>query len=201
MGWSSIADGDVSHAFLWTRESGMVDLGTLGGSASWAHAVSDDGVVVGSSQTASGDNHAFAWSRHTGMVDIGTIGADSWAEKIGGNHTVIGQGYTPSGVRHGVIWTRRNGPVDLGTLGGDSSYADAVNDLGMVVGGSWTNGNGMWCAFAWSPQSGMTALEAPSGGQSEATASTGNLVVGYSCTVDHLACHATLWRPSRHSDR
>jgi len=135
------------------------------------------------------------------MRDIGTIGLDSWAEKIGANHTAIGQGYTPAGVRHGFAWTRRHGSVDLGTLGGDSSYANAVNDLDMVVGGSWTAGNETWRAFVWSSQGGMRALDTPGGGRSEATATNKSLVVGYSCTADELACHATLWKPARHHDR
>src|SRR5688500_12142689 len=50
-----------AHAFRWTRESGMTNLGTLGGSVSTASAVNDRGsVIVGSSSTA-GDayQHAF----------------------------------------------------------------------------------------------------------------------------------------------
>jgi hypothetical protein len=33
---------------------------------------------------------------------------------------------------------------------------------------------------------------------SEAAATNNNLVVGYSCSVDNLACHATLWKLSVH---
>ena len=36
----------VEHAFSWTQASGMVDLGTLGGSKSRATAVNDTGQVV-----------------------------------------------------------------------------------------------------------------------------------------------------------
>jgi probable HAF family extracellular repeat protein len=173
----------------------------LGGFASWAHAVSDDGLVVGSSLTAAGENHAFAWSRQSGMIDIGRLGSDSWAEKIGGKNTAIGQGYAASGFRHALAWTRKDGRVDLGTLGGDSSYANAVSDSGAVVGGSWTAGNASWTAFAWSPQSGMMSLDSPNGGRSEAIATNDDLIVGYSCSVDNSTCHATLWKPSRHSGR
>jgi probable HAF family extracellular repeat protein len=186
---------------MWTRETGMVDLGTLGGYASWAHAVSDDGLVVGNSQTASGQNHAFAWSRRSGMIDIGTAGLDSWAEHLNVNRETIGQAYTPAGTRHGFVWTRRDGAIDLGTLGGDSSYATAVNDRGLVVGGSWTPGNLIWRAFAWSPASGMEALDAPGGGRSQANAINDNFIVGSSCDAGGVACHATLWKPPSRSSR
>ena len=38
VGWSGTADGRVG-AFLWSAATGMVDLGTLGGPYSYAHAI------------------------------------------------------------------------------------------------------------------------------------------------------------------
>jgi probable HAF family extracellular repeat protein len=162
--------------------------------------VSDNGIVVGNSQTATGENHAFTWARHTGMVDIGTAGQGSFAEKIV-DRVAIGQTFTPAGAKHGFAWTRRSGLVDLGTLGGDLSFAAAVNDREMVVGGSWTAGNAAFRAFAWSPSTGMVPLETPGGGTSQAAALNDNFIVGSSCTAFDLTCHATLWKPSSHSGR
>ena len=53
---------EVTHAFSWTKQGGMVDLGTLGGTPSVAFAVNPGGQVVGSSYTA-GDSarHATLW--------------------------------------------------------------------------------------------------------------------------------------------
>jgi probable HAF family extracellular repeat protein len=54
VGQSAIASGQSSHAFSWTPESGMIDLGTVGGCCSGAQAVTDSGQVVGSSQSVLG---------------------------------------------------------------------------------------------------------------------------------------------------
>ena len=49
------------------------DLGTLGGSSSYAHGINARGQVVGYSSTASDDWHAFLWEGGT-MTDLGTLG-------------------------------------------------------------------------------------------------------------------------------
>ena len=69
VGFSRVVDG-TARAFLWTRSGGMRNLGTLDGSSS-ASDVNDSGVVVGTSNNASGgDPRAFVWSEADGMVDL-----------------------------------------------------------------------------------------------------------------------------------
>jgi probable HAF family extracellular repeat protein len=63
VGWSFIAGDAEGHVFSWTKQGGMVDLGTLGGfTSSNAYAVNASGQVVGHSATA-GDTevHATLW--------------------------------------------------------------------------------------------------------------------------------------------
>jgi probable HAF family extracellular repeat protein len=81
-----------THAFIWDATTGMRDLGTLGGTISYALGINDHGVVVGFSYLA--DNitaHAFLWSAQRGMVDIGATqsGASStWGVGINSSGTV-----------------------------------------------------------------------------------------------------------------
>ncbi|MBC8203712.1 MAG: hypothetical protein H8E91_07780, partial [Planctomycetes bacterium] len=49
------------HAFSYTLESGMIDLGTFGGDESRAYAINDLGHVVGQAQYPDGSMHGFVW--------------------------------------------------------------------------------------------------------------------------------------------
>jgi probable HAF family extracellular repeat protein len=73
VGWSVNSAGNV-RAFRWTADSGLQELGTLGGSVSFATGVSADGrVVVGEAHNgvrgASG-SRAFRWTASGGMEDL-----------------------------------------------------------------------------------------------------------------------------------
>jgi probable HAF family extracellular repeat protein len=74
-GFSSTDDRGYQHAFLITGDV-MQDLGTLGGSQSWAQAVNDSGQVVGSSLTADDvAYHAFLFDKGT-MYDLNDLVTD-----------------------------------------------------------------------------------------------------------------------------
>ena len=63
VGHSDLPNDASFHGFLWTRETGMKDLGTLSGDfASTAIAINDPGVVVGVSLDSNFDERAFVWS-------------------------------------------------------------------------------------------------------------------------------------------
>jgi len=155
-----------TRAFFWTREGGMIDIGTLGGDHSWARAINDLGQVVGSSNTASGETHAFLWTEQDGLIDLGTLGGtSSSAQFINNLGQVVGSSKTASGETHAFLWTEQGGMVDLGTLGGDRSWARAINDLGQVVGSSNT-ASGETHAVVWTVQSvGVVIIE--SGGSTD----------------------------------
>jgi probable HAF family extracellular repeat protein len=116
----------------------LVDLGTLGGSGSFATAVSDNGFVAGCSNTPSGDVHAFLY-RNGRMVDLaGDEAGNSCALAVNGRGEAAGR----NGSGELVVWSG-NGVVALGVKGN----VGAMNDAGLVV-GSYT-ADGVERAFAW----------------------------------------------------
>lgn len=83
----------------------VVDLGTLGGSMSYAQAINNSGQITGASSLA-GD-------------PVDSLG---------------------NPIFHTFLYRNRQ-MVDLGTLGGDSSFGNAINDFGRVIGDSFLPGN------------------------------------------------------------
>ena len=93
-------DPNAGPAFAEAASPGysVRDLGTLGGSYSYAFGISPDGDVVGASATA-GQDHAFLWRNGT-MTDLGTLaGSDGSSAARGVNRRgeVVGQSSTSDG--------------------------------------------------------------------------------------------------------
>ncbi len=64
-----------THAFVYTG-SGLVDIGTLGGTSSAGTSINNQGDVVGSSQVANGQGHLFLYTQGH-MHDLGTVAGQS----------------------------------------------------------------------------------------------------------------------------
>jgi probable HAF family extracellular repeat protein len=126
----------AQHAFLWTSERGLTDLGTLGGKRSYATAIADDGTVVGYSQTAGSTvYHAFVWTTRTGMLDLGFTGEESQSLAVNASGWVVG--YTgassmggPTG--HAMLWQPRDVVPPTLVLPADITV-DATSAAGAVV--------------------------------------------------------------------
>lgn len=140
--------GWVDHAAYW-QNGNIIDLGTLGGHFSYAHAIADDGRIVGMSYNLNDTNtRATIW---LGGIphDLGTLGgSNSQAFDINNSRHVVGVAETSAGQPHGFLFTLDlNANVlsrtDLGVLGGGYSYAYGINNSDVVVGAS----NG--AAFRW----------------------------------------------------
>ena len=129
----------------------VVDLGTLGGSMSFAQAINNYGQIVGGSSLP-GDPvdalgnpivHAFLYSNGL-LTDLGTLGGDSsYANAINDAGQVAGVSFLPGNpmtygdfTRHGFLYSG-GAKTDLGTLGGPfGSAALGINDAGWIAGES-----------------------------------------------------------------
>ncbi|HLH05812.1 MAG TPA: hypothetical protein VKW78_01100 [Terriglobales bacterium] len=120
VGASKTKDG-VVHPFIWTKETGMQDLGEPAGAFATGipccHTINNSGQVVGFSLGADGP-HAYLWE-HGEMIDLNTaIPPNSgwvlqFSYSISDRGEIVGLGVNPDGESHGFLLT----PVDARTTG------------------------------------------------------------------------------------
>jgi probable HAF family extracellular repeat protein len=111
VGHSELTNDTTFHGFLWTRETGMQDLGTLPGDyASLALGINDRGDVVGASLDASFNPRALLWEKGV-VTDLNTrIAANPsglyllFAASINSSGEIVGSAATRTGL-HGFLAT------------------------------------------------------------------------------------------------
>lgn len=183
----------------------ITNLGTLGGSYSYAYpyagrGLSADGSVAVAYSYLVGDTgyHAFLWTS-SGLTDLGTIGGSySWPAAVSlDGSAVTGYSYTSgNSALHAFRWTAAGGMIDLGTLGGTHSYGYAISADGSAVAGrSMITGNSGYHAFRWTASDGMADLGTLGGSSSEALAisADGTIVSGQSRVSGDVYAHAFRW--------
>ncbi|HEX2973332.1 MAG TPA: DUF3466 family protein [Tepidisphaeraceae bacterium] len=128
LAWASVAMAEVKYT--------VTDLGTLGGASSSAGCINNQGQIVGSATTRSGESHAFLYSGVT-MVDLGTLGgSSSSASGINDNGQIVGTSTLADNTRRAYLY--QDGRMQsLGTLGGPESYGGSINNQGQIVGTSY----------------------------------------------------------------
>lgn len=152
VGFSYVGTGILLRATLWDHGR-AIDLGALNDQlSSFAEAINDRGVVVGSSNLRSGA-HAVRWVDGA-IQDLGTLpgGSRSEASAISLDGLVVGS--SNAGAHpyesHATAW-RVGDVIDLGTLPGDlASQAFAVSPDGSVIVGESRPAEGdLGRAAAW----------------------------------------------------
>jgi probable HAF family extracellular repeat protein len=164
-------------AVMW-KDRQIIDLGTLGGKQSLAHAINNQNQVVGwatnlvpASTNIWGEEYPWPFATQQRAVlwengaarDLGTLGGPSaWASCLNDVGQIIGQSFTANseGQQHqaaGVVWSRpmagfiwENGNMmDLGTLGGTFALPVRINNKGQVIGFSTLEGDMSHHPFIW----------------------------------------------------
>jgi probable HAF family extracellular repeat protein len=156
-----------------TKADTITDLGTLGGSFSYANGINASGQVVGLSSTA-GDASVGPFLYSGGvMTNLGSFGGlESTATGINASGQVVGSSATAGYYSDAFLYS---GGVltDLGTLGGSGSSANAINNAGQVVGQAAT-ADGALDAFLYS--GGVTTALDGSGSTATGINASGEIV-------------------------
>ncbi|HEY9638265.1 MAG TPA: hypothetical protein V6D14_33050 [Coleofasciculaceae cyanobacterium] len=152
LGLSILTHTSAAITFSYT----ITDLGTFGGTNSYASGINDAGQVVGYAATTSGvsgDRHAFLWENGT-MKDLGAP-ANYFAEAghINDRGQVVGIVYNRVDHYFAALWERGK-LKDLNSLipansGWELIRAEDINKKGQIVGWGFFNGQGR--AFLLTP--------------------------------------------------
>ena len=193
---------EIHHAFVWSVESGMIDLGTRPeGSHSTGSDINNDGVVTGTSWDGPlVPPHAFRWTAEGGLEDLGAfatgIGGVSYGEAINDAGLIAGASDKEDNTqRHAFVWRRDTGLVDIHTLPGDDSIPVAVGAGGEVAGNYVVSADDsvIYHAFLWTAATGMQDLGTAGGTESFVLAMSENAHIAGQINFPGERQHAMSW--------
>jgi len=134
------ADDGGDRPFLWTRATGMVDLGIGRGSTAWVNAMTPGLHIAGVVGYPDGRQRAMSWTPQGGMRELGTLGGrTSVARAVNARGQIVGFAEDQAGAMRAFVWSAGAGMRDLNRLlrraapGLVLEHALAINDSGAIV--------------------------------------------------------------------
>ncbi len=177
----------------------LTDLGSLGGTATYAYGVNATGSVVGDGYNGAGADHAFLYNGT--MHDLGTLGgSSSWTSGINAAGSIVGGSYT-TGYSNEHAFLYDGSMHDLGTLGGTTSGANTINDSGVIVGSATlaSTGNNPAPSHAFLYDGTMHDLGTLGGTNSSANGiNNSGIIAGSSQLAGDAITHAFLYNGTMH---
>lgn len=190
IGYSSVAQtGFPTHAFKYTSQAGLIDLGTTGSDpnlSSFASAINATATIVGAGDTPDRSRTvALLWPPAGAVITLPSLTTGiCWAFAISDDGDAVGYCTASNGQAHAVMWPIGGGIQDLHTGGYVTygSYATGINSALQITGTMDTTQGAR--AFVWLPIFGMLPLSPLS--QDTVSAANGinsaGVVVGKSST-------------------
>ncbi|MHA2292397.1 MAG: NosD domain-containing protein [Candidatus Hodarchaeales archaeon] len=155
-GYSTTESGD-EHAFFWSLETGMIDIGPIGGAYRYRFYLNNLGQVAGYAYISETQEVLpFVWSLQDGIEYLQNFGNIVGINDLG---QMIVRGTFHQVHRKFVsFWSKETGEIDIGDFGGIITLFGNMNNKGEIIGTSTTS-YGAEHAFYWSRETGMIDLD------------------------------------------
>ena len=202
-----LATGERTEAVRWGADGGYTLLGFLdNGALSSAYDINDHGNVVGgASLPGTGGYRGFLWDGvNMEALPIPTgppcppsgciLGNGSFAVAINNQGEIVGKIDYPYQPTKAVIWAPGAAPVFLPPLADRTAYAQDINDLGVVVGNSWSAPPYVTNPVVWIDGN-LTDLGTLGGIGSATAINNAGLIVGQRADAGGIR-HAYVWEDS-----
>lgn len=126
----------VGYRSWYWRDGELSEIGTFGGDISRAYYINNDGVVVGSANTAAGDVRAFRWTKEGGIEALPLTGGAERSEALWITDSGLVGGVQSTGsMARAFVYSEPTGTIDLSTEKGTAAWdaPNAMNREGVTV--------------------------------------------------------------------